>query len=192
MKDTIKLGLILFIFTAVAAGILAVTNSFTSPIIAEMDRQASFEALYSLFPEADDFEEIDASDAEVINQKYPEIKEIHKALKGGEVSGYTFKTESSGYGDDPIVAITGIKEDTTLAGISVVSHSETPGFGADIDEDSFKDTFKGKATDSTLVPVESPSEENEVMLISGSTITSEGILRGINAAREAYLDNFSN
>ena len=37
MKETLKLGIILFIFTAIAGGVLAITNDFTGPIIAEME-----------------------------------------------------------------------------------------------------------------------------------------------------------
>lgn len=191
MKETIKLGIVLFIFTAIAGGVLALTNDFTSPIIAEIEREASFKSLSKLFPEADDFKAVDDELLGNIKLKHTPIIEAHEALNGGETIGYSFKTESSGYGDNPIVAITAINSDGALAGIDVVTHSETPGFGKQIEEDSFKDTYKGKATKSELVPVESPSTENEVMLITGSTISSKGILTGVNAAREAYVENFS-
>lgn len=192
MKETIKLGIVLFIFTAIAGGVLALTNDFTAPIIAEIEREASFESLSKLFPEADDFKEVDEKLLGDIKGKYAAIVEAHEAINGGETIGYSFKTESSGYGDSPIVAITAINSDGTLAGIDIVSNSETPGFGKQIEEESFKDSYKGKTTESEIVPVESPSAENEVMLISGSTISSKGILVGVNAAREAYLENFGN
>ena len=41
MNETIKLALILFIITAVAASVLAISNSVTSERIAEADRLAS-------------------------------------------------------------------------------------------------------------------------------------------------------
>lgn len=192
MKETIKLGIVLFIFTAIAGGVLALTNDFTAPIIAEIDREASFNSLAKLFPEADDFKAIDEDLLGNIKGKYAPIMEAHEALKGGETIGYSFKTESSGYGDSPIVAITAINSDGTLVGIDIVSHSETPGFGQQIEEDKFKNTYKGKSTQAELIPVENPQAENEVMLITGSTISSKGILTGINAAREVYRENFSN
>lgn len=191
MKETIKLGVILFIFTAIAGGILALTNDFTSPIIAEIEQEASFEAVMELFPEADDFEEIDEVLLTSIKGKYAPIVEGQIVYKNAEVIGYSFKTESSGYGDNPIVAITGINSDGSIAGIDVVTHSETPGFGQAIEEDFYQDTFKGKSTQAELIPVDKPEAENEVMLITGSTISSKGILVGINAAREVYRENFS-
>lgn len=191
MKETVKLGLVLFIFTAIAGGILAITNDFTGPIIAEIEKEASFGSLMELFPEADDFEEIDEDLLTSIKGAYAPIIEAHEVLKGGEAIGYSFKTKSSGYGDDPIVAITAINSDGTIAGIDVVSNSETPGFGKAIEEDKFKDTFKDKSTEAELIPVDSPEAENEVMMISGSTISTDGILNGINAAREVYRENFS-
>ena len=192
MKETVKLGLVLFIFTAIAGGILALTNGFTAPIIAEIEKEASFKAIMELFPEADDFKEIDEALLEDVKEKHAPIVEAQEILKGGEIIGYSFKTESSGYGDSPIVAITGIKSDGTVAGIDVVSHSETPGFGKSIEEDEFQDHFKEKSTESEIIAVESPAAENEIMGISGSTISTEGILNGINAAREAYIENFVN
>ncbi len=191
MKETVKLGLVLFIFTAIAGGVLAFTNDLTSPIIAEMEKEASFNSLIKLFPEADDFKEIDKVLLENIKDKYTPILEAQEILKGGETIGYSFKTSSSGYGDSPIVAITGINKDGTMAGIDIVSHSETPGFGKAMEEDFFKDTFKGKETKTELVPVDSPDAENEVMLLTGSTVSTKGILTGINAAREVYIENFS-
>ncbi len=191
MKETIKLGLILFIFTAIAGGVLALTNDFTSPIIAEIEKETSFEAVMGLFPEADDFEEIDDLLLTNIKGKYAPIIEAQMVYKNAEIIGYSFKTESSGYGDNPIVTITGINSDGSIAGIDVVSHSETPGFGQAIEEDFFQDTFKGKSTESQLIAVDSPQAENEVMLLTGSTISTKGILTGINAAREIYRENFS-
>ena len=191
MKETIKLGLILFIFTAIAGGVLALTNDFTSPIIAEIEKEASFNSLAKLFPEADDFKEVDEELLGNIKGKYALIIEAHEAVKAGETIGYSFKTESSGYGDSPIVAITGINNDGTLAGIDIVSNSETPGFGKQIEEEKFTDTFKEKATETELIPAESPKTENEVMLITGSTITKKSVLTGVNAARVVYIENFS-
>lgn len=191
MKETAKLGITLFLFAAIAGGVLALTNDFTGPIIAEIEREASFGALIELFPEADDFEELDETLLASIKEEYSPIIEGHKALKGGEEVGYSFKTESSGYGDSPIVAITAINSDGTVAGIEIVSNSETPGFGKAIEEDKFKDPFQGKTTDSEIIAVDSPTADNEIMGISGSTISTEGILKGINAAREAYLANFN-
>ncbi|MGO1470018.1 MAG: FMN-binding protein [Tissierella sp.] len=191
MKETAKLGLILFLFTAIAAGVLALTNNFTSPIIAEIEKEASFGSLMELFPDADDFEELDQDLLTNIKGKYAPIVEGHEVLQGGEVIGYSFQTESSGYGDEPIVAITAINSDGTIAGIDVVSNSETPGFGKAIEEDDFQDSFIDKSTETELIPVDTPAEENEVMMISGSTVSTQGILTGINAAREVYRENFS-
>nr|WP_300002807.1 FMN-binding protein [Tissierella sp.] len=192
MKETLKLGFILFIFTAIAGGILALTNNFTAPIIAEIEEEASFEAVMKLFPEADDFEEIDEVLLTNIKGKFAPIVDGQIVYKNAEAIGYSFKTESSGYGDNPIVAITGINSDGTIAGINVVTNSETPGFGKAIEEPFFQDTFKGKSTESDLIPVDEPSAENEILLITGSTISTDGILSGVNAARAVYRENFNN
>lgn len=191
MNETIKLGLILLIITAVAGGVLAVSNSFTAPIIAEIEKQGSFGALMEIFPDAEDFETIDEALEEEIKSNNKFVTEVHEALSGGEVIGYALKTVSGGYGGD-ITTITGIYLDGKLAGIKVVSNSETPGLGTKIEEEDFSGSFIDKSAENELVAVSAPSAENEVQLISGATISTNGVLSGVNGARDAFINYLSN
>ena len=88
--------------------------------------------------------------------------------------------------------MTGISLDGTITGIRVGANSETPGLGTKIEEPDFQDSFVGKATEEELVAVPSPSADNEVQLISGATVSTDGVLYGVNGAREAFLAIISN
>lgn len=191
MKETLKLGIVLLLFAAVSAGVLASVNNFTEPIIVEFERQQSFGALYELFEEADDFQDLDEDQLAEVNSSYSEVKEVHLALQGEEVVGYSFKTESLGF-DGPITAICGIDIEGNFTGMRVIDNSETPNLGTKIEEEPFTSSFEGKSSAQDLKPVDSPSAEDEVLLISGATVSVEGVLSGINKAREAYLEFFSN
>ncbi len=59
MNETIKLALILFIITAVAASVLAISNSVTSERIAEADRLASERAKMEVLDIAEEFKQLD-------------------------------------------------------------------------------------------------------------------------------------
>lgn len=190
MNETIKLGLILLLITAVAGGVLALTNSFTGPIIAEIEREGSFGAFLEIFPDADDFVDIDEALLEEITSNNKYVTEVYEVVEGDEVVGYALKTISGGYGGD-ITTITGINNDGILAGIKVVNNSETPGLGTRIEEEEFSSSFVDKSTESDLVPVSAPSSENEVQLLAGATVSTEGVLTGVNGAREAFVNYLS-
>lgn len=190
MKETIKLGLTLLIITAVAAGILALTNETTGPIIAEREREKAFGAFLELFPEGDDFVEIDEDLLAEIQSTNTTVTGVLEAKSGEEIIGYAFQVAAGGYGGD-INSIIGINVDDTIAGVRVGSHAETPDIGDKIEDASFTDTFIGKTTAGELVAVGSPSAENEVQAISGSTISVFGVITGANDANDAYNRYFT-
>lgn len=186
MKDTIKLGIVLLIFTAVSAGVLAVTNNITEPIIAEYERALSFEAFSDMFQDADDFQELDEEKLNEIKADYTNIVEIHEAIKGNDTIGYAIKVISGGYGGNMTI-IAGINNGGDYAGVKVVDQSETPNLGDKILEESFTSTFIGKTIAEALKAVASPSAENEVLLLSGATVSTGAVVTGVNRAREAYI-----
>ena len=191
MKETIKLGLTLLLITAISGAVLAVTNSFTGPIIEEIRNESSFTALREIFPDGDDFPTIDNSELEKIQDKNQAITEIREVIAADAVAGYSFKVVTGGYGGD-VVTMVGIHADGTVAGIKVVENSETPNLGTKIEEQGFADSFKERSTESELLPVENPSAENEVMMITGATVSTKAVVKGVNGAREVFVEFFSN
>ena len=191
MKETIKLGVTLLVITAVAAGILAFTNDITGPVIAERERQEAFGAFLEIFPDADDFVEIDADLLAEIQSTNTNVNGVLEAKSGDETIGYAFQVSAGGYGG-AVNTIAGISTaDNTVAGIRIGTHSETPNLGDAIEKPNFTDSYVGKTTTEKLVAVGSPSTENEVLSISGATISSFAVLSGVNDANDAYLRYFS-
>lgn len=192
MNETIKLGLVLLLVAAIAGGVLAGVNSVTAPVIAERQRQESFGALLEIFSEADDFLPIDEALLAEITSSNSFVTEIMEAKKSGETIGYAMKTKSGGYGGDIITQI-GINLDSTIAGIKVMQQSETPGLGSRIvDEPAFADSFAGKNFASGLSAVGTPTTDNEVMALSGATVSTNGVMAGVNGAIEAFNSFLNN
>lgn len=192
MKETIKLGFVLLLVTAIAGGILAGVNGVTAPVIAEMERQASFGALLEIFPEANDFIEVEESVLDEIKSTNGSVFEVYKAVKDEEELGYALKTLSGGYGGD-INTLIGIKSDGTVAGLRVLENSETPGIGSRIVEDfAFRESFIDKNALASLTPVDAPSADDEVLMLSGATVSTEAVLKGVNDALDAYVNYLSN
>ena len=191
MKETLKLGFTLLLITAISGAVLAGANSFTAPIIEQIRMESSFGALMEIFPDADNFKAIDEGKLEEIKANNEIVTEVNEALEGDTVVGHSFKVVTGGYGGD-VVTMVGVYEDGTMAGIKVVENSETPNLGTVIEEERFSGSFKTKSTEEEIVLVENPSAENEAQAVSGATVSTTAVLKGVNVAREAFLEFFSN
>lgn len=179
MKDILRLGSILFLICTVAALMLSLTNNITAPVIEQRDIQASNEARQEVLQDAEEFKE-------VTNVKGDLIEEVYQGVKGGEIIGYTIKTAPKGYGGTVEVMV-GISNDGKISGVKIGNNSETPGLGSKAAEPSFKDQYNGKNAQTPLNVVKgNASNENDIVAISGATITSKAVTAGVNAAMDVY------
>ena len=187
MNETLKLGLILLIITSVSAAVLAVSNDVTSVAIEEQAKILNDNARREVFEDADEFKSIEDELLGNIKENKPEVKEIYEALdSSGNTIGYTISLDTKGYGGN-IELLVGISVENKVAGIKVLSHSETPGLGAKAAEPEFQSRFIDKSAEDELTVVkEETSSDNEVQAISSATITSKGVMNGVNLAIEIY------
>ena len=184
-KDMIKLGLNLLIISAVAALLLALTNSVTAGTIAQRSEQANAEARKLVLDSAETFEEV--KDVNTDNSKGIEVAEVYEAKDAsGNTVGYTLKVVPSGYGGD-IELMVGIDSAKgQVSGINVVSNSETAGLGAKSTDPEFSDQYKGKPLEELSVLKNGTPGDTEIKAISGATITSTAVTNGVDAAIEVY------
>ena len=169
ITEIIVVAIILFVITAVAAGILAVVNNFTAPVIAENDRIAQEQAMKAVLPEATEFtkEEI-TPDAESI------VSEVYKSD-----AGYAVRVAPNGYGG-AISMIVGVDNDLKVTGVEIISQSETAGLGAKCTTEEFKAQFVGKTEN--IAVSKNGAKDNEIDAISSATITSKATAKGVNEA----------
>ena len=184
-KDMFKLGLNLLIISAVAALLLALTNSVTASTIAQRNEQANAEARKLVLESAQDFEEV--KDVKTDNSKGVKVSEIYEAKDAsGNTVGYTLKVLPSGYGGtiELMVGIDSAKGQ--VSGINVVINSETAGLGAKSTDPEFSDQYKGKPLEELSVLKNGTPGDTEIKAISGATITSTAVTNGVDAAIEVY------
>lgn len=184
-KDMFKLGLNLLIISAVAALLLALTNSVTASTIAQRNEQANAEARKLVLESAQDFEQV--KDVKTDNSKGVKVSEIYEAKDAsGNTVGYTLKVLPSGYGGtiELMVGIDSAKGQ--VSGINVVSNSETAGLGAKATNPEFSDQYKGKPLEELSVLKNGTPGDTEIKAISGATITSTAVTNGVDAAIEVY------
>ena len=186
MNKTIKLGLILLIFTVIAAGILGTLHLQTKDIIAEGQIEANNEARQEVLPEGEEFEEMDQATFDGAVTDSPHVEEIYEGLdSSGEIVGYTIKTSLSGY-SGPVVVMTGINTEGVISGMKVVSNTETPGLGANASNPEFQDQYAEKSADGNIELVKNSPGDEEVEALTGATITSKAVTDSVNEAIDAY------
>lgn len=193
MKESVKFGIILLLFCALSAGLLAVVNSFTAPVIAETELKntlASYEAIFA--DAADSFEEYDQAKLDSIKEKYPNIEKIFLAKKGQDVVGYGVNVKSNGYGGAMTNALGFLLEGDTIAGFRNISNGETSGFGSRITTDEYYPSYEGKSAAGPLELSKEPKADNEVMWLTSATISSKAALAGSNDAIQVYNEVLKN
>ncbi|KGG81190.1 RnfABCDGE type electron transport complex subunit G [Caloranaerobacter azorensis] len=192
MGDILKLGLILLLITSITALVLGYANDMTKDVIVNVENQASEVARKEVLPLAESFKSLDKEILNKIINENPNIKEIYSGYsENGDLVGYTIKTATPGYGGD-VEVITGISLENKITGIKVVSHKETPGLGANATQPKFQNQFKDKSVSKELEVVKgSTSSENEIQALTGATITSKAVTKGVNLAREIFINNLA-
>jgi electron transport complex protein RnfG len=167
-SDTVSgLALRLFVITAVTALLLSVGHAFTGDRIEERETEARDAAMRQVI-DADEF--LPTGD-----------KNIYVARLGGSTAGYAVLAAPNGYGG-PIQLIIGISPDFKLIGVSLLSMSETVGYGARMQtEPEFLAQFAGHS-----LPLN--YGENGLDALSGATYTSDAVLNGVRDAIKYAID----
>jgi Na+-translocating ferredoxin:NAD+ oxidoreductase subunit G len=171
MKKKLPPFVILTVITLCAALLLALTNAVTLGPIAEASAKAADEARRAVLADADAFEELTHDGT---------VDSLYRGLKNGETVGYTATVTVTGYGG-PIEVTVGVDQGGTLTGLNVggTKFAETAGLGAKAKEPAFTEQFVGKQTPVTL--------KQDVDAISGATITSTAVTKGVNTAAAAAV-----
>lgn len=179
-ENPVILSAILFAITAVAALLLAFTNSITIDKIEAGKIKEQNEAKAYVMPDAADFEEVDSV---LLYEWVDPVNAVYAAKDdAGNVIGYCVDVSPNGFGG-AINMIVGISADDEITGVKIISMSETPGLGSKAQEPKFKDQFNAKKTESDLKVIKSGTPaDDEIIAISGATVTSKAVTSGINTA----------
>lgn len=170
--EIIKIGLILFAITATAALLLATVNKITSPVISENQQKKTYSAMETIMPEAAGFEKTEASESQAITEAYKAID------ASGNTIGVCVISSAFGYGGE-VTVLTGVSGGK-ITGIDILSHSETPGLGAEATKPEFKSQFSNKT--GSISVVKKNAADNEINAVSGATITSNAVCEAVNSA----------
>ena len=169
MNKVVKLSLILFLVSAIVAGVLGLTDYVTKDRIAELAAQKTAEA-YSAVMKFESYDEVKYEGDQSA------VKKVYKTNDGN----WIVEAEVSGSQGMITVAV-GVNSDLTCNGISIISSSETSGLGSKANDDFFRDQFPGLSADQAKVT----KDGGQINAITGATITSRAVCTAVGAAIEA-------
>lgn len=161
----LRLTVTLFLITAVVAGLLGFVNYLTEERIAAGQREKAKNAMQEVLP-AENYELLEAS-AEGINAVYR-----------ADDLGYVVDVTVNGFGG-AINMMVGVDAEGRVAGVSIVSHSETASLGANCTREDFRSQFSG--AEGTLAVTK---DGGSVEALTGATVTSRAVTNGVNLAVE--------
>lgn len=172
MNNVKVMSLKLLAIAGVAALVLGVVNAFTSPRIAEIERDAKIEALGNLIQEgtAD-------PDSEVFLEDHDVIKSYFTIENSGKVTGYILSLNAKGYGGAMGVMASYTKDGDIINSI-LMANQETPGFGKKAEKQEYMDVFKGKGRDGNPIP-EYTYQVDNTDVVSSATITFMGLSKAL-------------
>lgn len=98
--------------------------------------------------------------------------------EGGELRGLAIQAAGhGGYGGDIVMMIGIDVTDDRLLGVEIVSHSETPGLGANVERADFRSQWRDLAT---AEKVELRQQGGTIDAITGATFSSRAMVDGTN------------
>ncbi len=151
------LAVTVVVFIAVA--ILAGMDSLTRDMIEYQKELKVQRMLNEIFPDMTSY--ISEDDIYIISADGTEI-------------GFAFLAIGKGYGGN-IDILVGLEDETTLKGIAVIAHAETPGLGDKILNPDFTDRFVGV----DIADVAVPDEGGKIDAITGSTISTKAVIDAV-------------
>lgn len=178
MNEILKPGVALFAICVVAAASLGFTYSATKGPIEARQAQTKADSMRELIPSAKEFHE------DVTIPEGSAVTSAASGYAGGTPAGWVIGVSPKGY-SGAIDMLVGILPDGKVSGVTIVSHSETPGLGAKARDANFTAQYIGQ-TGPFLVTKSSPVGDNEIQAITSATITTNAVTLGVNQALEFY------
>lgn len=167
MISMMTVGLKLLLICALVAGVVSFVYTLTYDQYERNKQATRNEAIGRVFGlEAPVCEELSAE----------KNATVWRVDSNGETVGYCVDVITAGFGGD-LELMVGYTAEGSILGVQVIAHSETPGLGERVKEDSFLSQFEGLTGNLTL--------GEDVDALSGATISSRAVTDGVNLATAA-------
>lgn len=170
--SVLNIGARLLVICLAVAAVVSLVNEVTKTRYAELQEQEKANAMAAIFG---------VSSVTVTELSDPHIEQnnCYAVQQGDKLLGFCVQVVTAGFGGDMTLMV-GFNSDLAVVGVQILSHSETPGLGAKVNDAGYLSQYGGKTGDLAL--------GEDVDAISGATISSKAVLAGVKAA-QATLDS---
>ena len=180
MNKTPNLIIILTLTCVIAALSMGLADRLTEGRIETQKKAEKVSSIKNILPPFDnnplaDKQEIDG-------------QTFYIGKKAGKLTGIALEVEGEGYSGG-IRVMVGMDPTGTITGVEILEQLETPGLGARIVDDTFRDQFKGKSlTNSKLVEghLAVKKDNGDIDALTGATISSRGVTKAVDKALNAF------
>ena len=181
MREMVKMVVVLTVLSVISGGGLKWLEEFAKPLIENQEMElVKGPAIRQILKEADN---------DPVNDRF-KVKDgesernVFVGVFGGKANTVALETQVNGFADKVGLVVAINVDDSTLAGIGVTTHKETPGLGGNAKADpSFAAQFKGKSIEKEIKVT---NDGGDINALSGATITSRAVCRGTMQAIETY------
>jgi Na+-translocating ferredoxin:NAD+ oxidoreductase subunit G len=181
MGEMIKMVAVLTVLSVVSGGGLSWLKDLTGPKIEnQVMNLVKGPAIREMLKDADndpveDRFKIKDGEAE---------RNIFVGVFDGSPNTVVIESTANGFADKVGMVVAIDMADSTLRGVAVTTHKETPGLGARAKDDpSFVAQFTGKPL---TIPIKVSQDGGNISAMSGSTVTSRAVCVGVTKAIETY------
>lgn len=184
MKELAKLVIVLTVICAASGSLMALVHDMTAERIEIANQAGKIDAIREVLPECDNNPVEDTKTVETGGEEWM----FYVARKGGVFAGTAFvATSEEGYGGN-INVMVGIDAEGKVLAIEILPPlKETPGLGAKVVEDSFRQGFKGRDIRNTAWKV--GKDGGDIDEITAATISSRAVVSAVGKGIAVYLDN---
>ena len=159
---------VLAVICLVTSLLLAVTNSFTAPVIEENERRVAQAAYHELLPTAETFDTVEGWTT-------PNVLEIVTDPASGS---YVIKAQGQGFGG-MVPVIVAFGSDGNIIAVKFLENSETKGYGSRLyEQPEWASQFTGMPAENFAI--------SDIDALSGATMSTKGAVAGINDSIDGF------
>lgn len=163
----------LFVITAIVAVLLSLVNLLTKPTIDALAEEKRLAALAEVMPDAQ-YEAVTQLPTDVDG-----LIAMTRATQNGSAKGYCVQVSTNGFGG-ALELMVGVDENGAITGVSILSHSETLNTNR---HGWLVSQYPGHAGE--VLVSKSQADATHIQAISGATVTSNAVTKGVNNALKA-------
>lgn len=191
-NNTAKMIIVLTVIGLFSGGVLAVLDGYTKPKIELYKQETRDAAVKDVMPSYDRIQEKTLGEGDMAKSFFVAYKQDIPVAVAFEASGSGFQSQ--------LTFMLGVTPDfSQITGLKILDQKETPGLGTKIENDPSNDEpawfisqFKNLKTKPQITYVKNakPSKDNEIMAITGATISSKAVVgilnKDIKAAQQIW------